>query len=561
MIKSKSNDQSYAYKIAEYNEQKIKEYAGNPLIEALPAILESEDEVIDAFYNFPFISDEEKRLSPRLKSHILWRVKSFLQPLPAHIRLESIVSTLIRNSYKSRNPLDVQYKRKIQFLNQIKTVGECTVTDIETAYQGYSTTAECAIINGVSGAGKTTAINRTLQLYPQVIRHEKYNGKPLTRTQIVWLKVDCPFDGNFATLCRSVFKEIDKLTGERWLEKYGYLTRSTSTMVMHLTTLLTNYSVGVLVIDEIQHLSKLRDEAIDMLDFFVTLTNMFSVPIIFIGTSTAKKLFQTNFRLARRVQSGGYIEMGPLKKDSDEWNTLLESLWDFNVLEEETVLDEKMREIFYNECQGVISIAVMLFMCSQSRALLKQMKKLTPAIIKETAANDLRFTQPMITALQSGDPLKIATFDDISIDETDVWQNIQHDMEMEERVNDAIAVKRQDMKVKRQNSHDSLYFSICSSNLFPQLGQTEIRQILDTVIKCCDVNIGEDDLKMLVMERIFAENKKKQQKKKVEHVIPIKRANLLVIYDEAISKKEHPYDVLRKKGYIKNPFDGFLKAK
>jgi len=297
-----------------------------------------------------------------------------------------------------------------------------------------------------------------------------------------------------------------------------------------------------------------------MLDFFVTLTNMFSVPIIFIGTSKARSLFQTNFRLARRVQSGGYIEMGPLKKGSVEWDTLLESLWEFNVLDEETELDEKMREVFYEECQGVISIAVMLFMCSQSRALLNRMQRMTPAIIKETAADDLRFTQPMITALRSGDPLKIAEFDDIRIDEEDVWKNLQHDIEMEERVNDAITAKKREMKTRRQNSHDSLYFSICSSNLFPHLAQEEIRKILDTVISNCELNISEDDLKMLVMERIFAENQKKQQKKKIERVVPIRDINLLTIYDEAINRKEHPYELLKKKGYIKNPFEEFGKA-
>lgn len=554
-------DIPYAYEMAIYREQKIIDYVGNPLIEALPPILETEEDVIDAFYHFPLISEEEKKLSPRVKSHILWRVKSLLQPLPAHVRLESIVSTLIRNSYKSRNPLDVQYKRKMQILNKMKGLEDCTVGDLETAYQGGSTTAECAIINGVSGVGKTTAINRTLNLYPQVIRHSSYKGQPFTRTQIVWLKVDCPYDGNFATLCRSVFKEIDKLTGERWLEKYGYLTRSTSTMLMHLTTLLINYNVGVLVIDEIQHLSKLRHEAVDMLDFLVTLTNMFSVPMIFIGTSRARSLFQHNFRLARRVQSGGYIEMGPLKKGGVEWDTLLESLWDFNVLDEETELDNNLRDIFYDQCQGVISLAVMLFMCAQSRALLRQMKRMTPAIIKEAAANDLKFTQPMIAALRSGDPSKIAEFDDISIDEETIWKNLQHDIEMEERVNDAIATKRQEMKNKRQSAHDALYFSICSSNLFPQLRQDVIRNIIDTVVKSTDNTISEDELKMLVMERIFAENQKQQKQKKEKQVVPIKSDSLLAIYDEAIRKKEHPYDLLKKKGYIKNPFEEFAKVK
>jgi len=331
-------------------------------------------------------------------------------------------------------------------------------------------------------------------------------------------------------------------------------------MVMHMTTLLTNYNVGVLVIDEIQHLCKLKGEAVDMLDFFVTLTNMFSVPIIFIGTSKARSLFQTNFRLARRVQSGGYIEMGPLKNGSSEWDTLLESLWEFNVLDEETELNEKMREVFYDECQGVISIAVLLFMCSQSRALMNQMKKLTSAVIKDTSAKDLQLTQPMITALRSGDPQKIAEFDDIRIHDEDIWKNLQHDMEMEVRVNDAITAKKKDMKARRQNSHDSLYFSICSSNLFPNLGQDEIRKILDTVIESCEISTPEDELKMLVMERIFAENQKKLQKKKTKRVVPIRNSNLLTMYDEAISKKEHPYDLLKKKGYIKNPFEEFRKA-
>lgn len=557
----KQNEPFYKHEDAIYLDQKISDYAGNPLIEALPPILETEEEVIDAFYDFPLISDEEKKLNARVKSHLLWRIKSFLQPLPAHIRLESIVSMLIRNSYTSRNPLEPQYKKKMQVLNEMKNLKECTIDDLEKTQRCGNTSAECAMISGVSGAGKTTAINRTLNLYPQVIRHSLYKEEPFTKTQIVWLKVDCPYDGNFATLCRSVFKEIDRITGERWLEKYGYLTRSTSTMLMHMTTLLVNYNVGVLVIDEIQHLSKLRYESADMLDFLVTLTNMFSVPIIFIGTSKAKGLFQHNFRLARRVQSGGYIEMGPLKEGSAEWNTLLESLWEFNVLEEETELDENLRKIFFDRCQGVISLAVMLFMCSQSRALLNNRKKMAPDIVKEAANHDLKFTQPMIEALRSGDPLKIAEFDDITLDEELIWKNLQHDLEMEERVKDAISNKRKEIKDRRQSAVDSLYFNICSSNLFPQLRQDSIRHILDTVVKNSDSNTSEDKLKMMVMQRLVEENLRKNTKKTEKEYSSIASGSLLIIYNEAIKKKIHPYDLFKENGLIKDPFNEFLKVK
>jgi len=556
------SNKSHQYKIANYKEQKINHYVGNPFIEALPPILEHDEDVIDAFYYLPLISEEEKHLTPRLKLHVLRKVKDFIQPFPEHLRLESIISILIRNSYKSRNPFDIQTKRKIQVLNNIKNIEEYSAEDIEYAYKGFTTTAECALICGVSGAGKTTAIMRVLRLYPQVIRHETYKGKPLTRTQIVWLKVDCPHDGNFSTLCRYVFKAIDQLTGERWEDKYGYLTHSPSTMIMHLTTLLTNYNVGVLVIEEIQHLSKVKkNEGEDMLDFLITLTNMFSVPIVFIGTSTAKSLFQKNFRLARRIESGGYVEMPPLKEGSSEWVTFVETLWDFNVLEEETYFDEEIQHVFYDECQGVIALAVLLFMCSQSRAMLNQMKQLTPGLIRDTSKKDLALTQPMIAALRSGDPLKIAKFDDIQIDYEDIWKKLQHDLELQERINEAITTKREELKTKRQKSHDSLYYSICSSNLFPYLGQDDIRTILDTVINHCDTNISEDDLKMLVMERIFTENQKRQQKKKTEKITYIKsNSKLLEIYDEAIKKKEHPYNALKKNGCIKNPFEEFNQA-
>lgn len=554
------NNKFHLNEIASYREQKIKDYIGNPLIEALPPILENDEEVIDAFYNIPFVTDDEKRLSPRLKSHILWRIKNLLQPLPIHIRLESAVSVLIRNSYKSRNLLDSQYKQKIQVLNKLKEIDNVTVEDIENAYGGFTTTAECALVTGISGAGKTTALTSILAIYPQVIRHKKYKGKPLTRTQIVWLKVDCPFDGNLATLCRYIFGEIDRLTGERWLQKYGYLSHSPSTMIMHLTTLLTNYNVGILVIDEIQHLGKLKDDGENMLDFFVTLVNMFSVPIVFIGTDSAKKLFQKTFRLARRIESGGYFPMGPLKQESFEWKTLLESLWEFNVLEQETELNENIQNVFYDECQGVIGLAILLYMCSQSRALLNQMKRLTPKIIKETSAKDFKLTQPMIIALRSGDPNEIAKYDDIKIDDEGIWRNLQHDMEVEERINKAINAKREEFKSKRQDSHDNIYTDICASNLFTYLDKNEIRTIVDAVIDHCDASTPEDDLKILVMERLLAENQKKQRKKKPEKPVSTKGRKIVEIYDQAVKNKVHPKDALNRNGFIKNPFKEFQQA-
>ena len=87
-----------------------------------------------------------------------------------------------------------------------------------------------------------------------------------------------------------------------------------------------------------------------------------------------------------------------------------------------------------------------------------------------------------------------------------------------------------------------------------------IRSIIDTVVSATDSDVAEDELKMLVMQRIFTENQKQQKKKKEQQLIPKKTSSLLDIYDEAIRKKEHPYELFKKKGFIKNPFEEFARA-
>lgn len=104
-----------------------------------------------------------------------------------------------------------------------------------------------------------------------MIKHEIYKGQPFNRTQIVWLKIDCPYDGSLSTLCKSFFKAIDDLLGTRYLEKFGYLNRVTSTMLLHMTSLASMYGIGVLVIDEIQHLLHSKNDQEEILNFFVTL--------------------------------------------------------------------------------------------------------------------------------------------------------------------------------------------------------------------------------------------------------------------------------------------------
>lgn len=301
---------------AEYKEQMLSEYSRNPFIEALPPIFDEED-VLERFMVTPRITNQDKQSATNIRYHVLKRIKNFIQPLPIHFEVERRLSTLIRRGYLARNPLDKTFLERIRVLHQLREDEEAHKY-IDERLNYIRSTADNLSIIGISGIGKTTAIERLLLMYPQVIKHEQYEGEPFNRTQIVWLKIDCPYDGSLSTLCKSFFKAIDDLLGTRYLEKFGYLNRVISTMLLHMTSLASMYGVGVLVIDEIQHLLHAKNDQEEMLNFFVTLSNTIGVPTVLIGTSKAQQLFKGNFRQARRAASDGSIIWDRMDENSEE---------------------------------------------------------------------------------------------------------------------------------------------------------------------------------------------------------------------------------------------------
>lgn len=94
-------------------------------------------------------------------------------------------------------------------------------------------------------------------------------------TQIVYLKIDCPHDGSLKSLCLHFFRAVDSAIGSDYERKYALKRHGVETL-MHLMSQIANlHAIGLLIIDEIQHLSvnKIWGEK-KMLNFFVTLVNI-----------------------------------------------------------------------------------------------------------------------------------------------------------------------------------------------------------------------------------------------------------------------------------------------
>lgn len=544
---------------AEYKGQPLSEYDQNPFIEALPPIF-SEDDVLDRFMVAPRITNQDKAREVNIRYHILKRVKTFIQPLPIHFEVERRLSTLIRRGYLARNPLDNTYFERIRVLNELRDEKKPSIQKIDDRLNYIRSTADSLSIIGISGIGKTTAIERLLLMYPQVIKHEEYNGHPFNRTQIVWLKIDCPYDGSLSTLCKSFFKAIDDLLGTRYLEKFGYLNRVTSTMLLHMTSLASMYGIGVLVIDEIQHLLHTKNDQEEMLNFFVTLSNTVGIPTVLIGTSKAQKLFKGNFRQARRAASDGAIIWDRMAEDSEEWQFFLETLWELQCLKSHSELTEDVKKSFYEECQGITAVAVNLFILAQERVLFDESNPnelITARTLKQTAKKDMQMIQPMMKAVRTNNLHDMMKYEDIMINLDDVMLNHKRDMELTGRIQEAFKERQNTIAFKRNDTIESLVVELASLGIFDSLKEADIKKLVKQIVEKNPLDMDYNVLKTDAIQAALALNQqRKEQKSKPKpqntDVLP-----LLALRKKALEKKQHPYELLKASGYIKNPLEEF----
>lgn len=100
-----------------YRETGVSSFDGNPLIEALPPIMTS-NEVCSLIEWLPTAPDEEQRKKPiELRYHELPGIRKIVYILPEYSLYGSIVSVILRNGYTTRNPQKVETWQQLFYTN------------------------------------------------------------------------------------------------------------------------------------------------------------------------------------------------------------------------------------------------------------------------------------------------------------------------------------------------------------------------------------------------------------------------------------------------------------
>lgn len=386
----------------------LPEYAGNPFIARLPP-LQSQRELYQKLLIVPYFDQKETTYPAHVRKHCIVRLVKCFLPQARQVDLADRFSLLLRQGYVGRNPLTHDYLHHLQ--NGFDRIeGKSLEAEVSKPVQN---TANSFALLGCPGVGKTLAMNCVSALYPQVIWHEQ----PHVLAQIVWLRLEAPALGSLKQLCIDFFEAIDKMIGTDYVKRYA-TGAGVEQMLVHMAYVAQLHALGVLIIDEIQHLRGVKVGAEALMKFLVKLVNTIGVPVIPIGTLGALDILRGSFSQARRSTGLGSLLWDRMAPDA-VWDKFLKQLWKYQWTTPRTQLTDKLSAALYDESQGVADLAVKLFMLAQLRLVgISEVGRgepeiLTAELIRQVAKEEFSLVAPMIEALREGDSVKLHKFDDL----------------------------------------------------------------------------------------------------------------------------------------------------
>ena len=390
---------------ATYSEFPIEEYNTNPFIQALPPLIDKQAIIKKLMMPIKY-NESDRELDAAFRLHMIPRIYKLFQPLPIHLDIWNMIFSLIYQGFISKNPFDSEYRR---YLNQTGKQIINRSFDIN-ARANFRTTASCAILIGYSGMGKTSTVNRVLNHVPQIIVHNEYNGQHFNQIQVNHITLQAPHNSSLKSLSLQFFMKIDELLGTNNFKKYVSRNLSVDAMLPLMGQVANNIGLGLLVIDEIQHLQNRGLQ--QMMNYFVTLMNSFGVPVLFIGTPASYSIFQNEFRIARRVTGNGEVIFNNMEQNK-EFEFFLESIWKYQWNKIYTPLTKGLIQVFYEETQGVSDLIVKLFVNVQAMAISSGKEEISVAMVRKVAKEQFKLMKPMIDAIKSKNPHKMAQFEDL----------------------------------------------------------------------------------------------------------------------------------------------------
>ncbi|ANH66668.1 ATP-binding protein [Mitsuaria sp. 7] len=404
--------------VANYKPQRIKRFQGNPLIEALPVALD-EDEIFESLELYPEFDSEQREWKNFERIQELLGLMNVMFPMTSHIYLATTLDARLRAGLVGRKPQSRGHAAIFQEIYKLQREG---ITFRQTHHTVVMGSSEALL--AIPGMGKSTTIRRVMARYPQVIYHPRAHF-----FQVTYLHIEMERDGaSFKALAVQIITQLDSLIPDAdYYEKYVAKGRHSGKTLLHIASRLMNeHYLGLLVVDEIQNITnKGGDEQVMMTDL-VSLCNVGKIPQLYVGTNKASRIMKLDLRQARRSIGPGLGDWSPLPKweskeedgklidEPGEWHDFIDRLWTYQWVKNPVALTPQLYDTIYDCSQGIIDLALKLFVIAQVRAMLDQTETLSEALLLDVYKKDMHFVHEMVGALASRSPKQMAKFPDLA---------------------------------------------------------------------------------------------------------------------------------------------------
>lgn len=371
-------------------------------LESNPFVVDLGNEIsglewLELLQRLPDYSEAERshsRASRKLYTH---RLFNFFVPTFEQIQFAQRLHETLKNGYAGRDPRFTNYVTGLptrQSMQSENFVERCSKPAALNTARSFS-------VIGSPGMGKSVAADRILRCYPQ--------GREVVTDflvhQLVWVKLECPRNGSLRQLCLSFFQIVDSLLGSEYYSKYHRM--AVDSMVVQMSIIARTHALGVLVIDEIQHLAARHGNGTQLLNFVTQLVNQIEIPVIMIGTEDAEQLFEASVVQGRRASGLGSIAFERFNNDED-WKAFVETTWSFQWTNVETALTPELIAELYDQTQGITDLFLTLYAMTQRAAMDdaalngRDEEIITVELVRRTAKRELKLMQQALENIRKG---------------------------------------------------------------------------------------------------------------------------------------------------------------
>ena len=245
-------------------------------------------------------------------------------------------------------------------------------------YNGIIGGADSFTIIGVSGIGKSSAINRAIS----VISKNEVIELPETKI-IPFIMVQCPFDSSVKGLLLEILRKVDETIDSHYYQN-AIRARATTDMLIGSVSQVALNHIGVIVVDEIQNVC-MSKHGRNLVGMLTQLINNSGTSICMVGTPECSDFFEQKIQLARRSLG---LKYSSLRYDK-YFDGFCREVFTYQYTKNKASITDGIINWLYEHSAGITSVVISLIHDAQEIAIINGKEILNLETLNEAYAKRL----------------------------------------------------------------------------------------------------------------------------------------------------------------------------